>query len=443
MSVEDTIVPKLETEQAPVASTIETEGKPETKTEETTVELEVEIAKRAYALRNYEEAVDHYATALELARNEYGENSAPFAELLLVYGRALIENAISQNSVLGKDKQEEEAPKESDGAGPSGDSKTQPGNGRIYFGDSASSDGEGVGDETVDTAAGDLSTVQEGGEEGGEEPDEEEPEDDFNAAWDVLDLARTYYDKQEGDDMKLKLSEAYMSLGDVSMETEKFEQAVSDYTSGLAIKTQLLPFYSRQVCEAHYRLALVLDLTPNKVTEGVRHIEQAISSLQARVAVIKDRLESPSDSKGKGKGKGIAVTDSIDTMDEAQLQAELKDVEELLKDLSLKHEDMKATPEVQNQVVVDETEGVKKALDDWLKPSLPMAEVPPQMDGPVNDLSKLVKKKKKPVVNAMGAEMNGSGVVPVTVAAGKRKVDIEGIEDESSPVEKKAKLVSE
>ncbi|KAF8757939.1 SHNi-TPR [Rhizoctonia solani] len=439
MSAEESTVSRPEIEQALVAGTIETK----TKGEDATVESEVEIAKRAFALKNYEEAVDHYATALELARNEYGEDTVPFADLLFVYGRALIENATSQNTVLGKDKDDDETAKESDAAGTSGDSKTQPENGRIYFGDGASSDGEGVGDETVDTAAGDLSAVQEEGEEGADEP-----EDDFNAAWDVLDLARTIYDKQEGDDMKLKLAETYMSLGDVSMETEKFEQAISDYTSGLAIKTQLLPFYSRQVCEAHYRLALVLDLTPNKMSESIRHIEQAISSLQARVTVIKDRLESPPDINGKGKGKGIAINDSIETMDEKQLKTELKDVEELLKDLSTKHEDMKVAPEPQNQTLnepsVNETEGVKKALDDWLKPSLPVAEVPPQMDGPVNDLSKLVKKKKKPAANAAPeTEGDGSGVAPVTVAAGKRKVEIEEVHDEPSPVEKKAKLVPE
>ncbi|KAG8689667.1 hypothetical protein FRC11_001335 [Ceratobasidium sp. 423] len=440
MSVEEVTASKPETEQVPAAGTTEAETKPETKTEEATVEAEVEIAKRAFALKNYEEAVDHYATALELARTEYGEDTPAFAELLLKYGRALIENAVAQNSVLGGGKQGEEAPKESNGAGSSSAPKTQPGNGRIHFGDGASSDDEGVGDETVDTAAGDLSAVKEEGD-GEEEQDDDEPEDDFNAAWDVLDLARAYYDKQEGDDMKLKLSEAYMSLGDVSLETEKFEQAISDYTSGLNIKTQLLPFYSRQVCEAHYRLGLVFDLTPNKMSEAIRNIEQAISSLQARVTVIKDRLESPPDTKGKGKGKGIAVNDPIDTMDEAQLQAELKDVEELLRDLSLKHEDMKAVPEPQNQV--DDAVGVKQALDDWLKPSLPAAEVPPQMDGPVNDLSKLVKKKKKPAASTTPeTETSGSGAAPTAVAVGKRKVEIEEA-DEASPVEKKVKLTSE
>lgn len=62
----------------------------------------------------------------------------------------------------------------------------------------------------------------EGGQEEGEEEDGE-PEDDFNAAWEVLDLARAIYDKQvteeDGDEVKLKLADTYITLGDVSLET--------------------------------------------------------------------------------------------------------------------------------------------------------------------------------------------------------------------------------
>jgi HAT1-interacting factor 1 len=63
-----------------------------------------------------------------------------------------------------------------------------------------------------------------GGEEGeGEGPDEAEPEDDFNAAWEVLDLARSIYEKQmEGDgndEMRLKVADTFIMLGDVSLET--------------------------------------------------------------------------------------------------------------------------------------------------------------------------------------------------------------------------------
>ncbi|CCO30856.1 HAT1-interacting factor 1 [Rhizoctonia solani AG-1 IB] len=133
MSVEEATIPKPEAEQVPVVSMTEAEATPATKAEESTVGSEVEIAKRAFALGNYEEAVDHYATALELARNEYGEDTSQFAELLLAYGRSLIENAISHNTAPETNKYM---------LGSSGDSKAQPGNGRIYFGDGASSDGE-------------------------------------------------------------------------------------------------------------------------------------------------------------------------------------------------------------------------------------------------------------------------------------------------------------
>lgn len=53
--------------------------------------------------------------------------------------------------------------------------------------------------------------------------EEDEPEDDFNAAWEVLDLARAIYDKQvqleEDDEVRLKLADTYIALGDVSLET--------------------------------------------------------------------------------------------------------------------------------------------------------------------------------------------------------------------------------
>ena len=55
-----------------------------------------------------------------------------------------------------------------------------------------------------------------------QEADEgDEPEDDFNAAWEVLDLARALYEKQQDEDeeIKLKLADTFIALGDVSLET--------------------------------------------------------------------------------------------------------------------------------------------------------------------------------------------------------------------------------
>jgi len=68
------------------------------------------------------------------------------------------------------------------------------------------SDGEGEGD-------------GDGG--GGGDGDDGEPEDDFNAAWEVLELARSIYEKgkDQDDQIKLKLADTYIALGDVSLET--------------------------------------------------------------------------------------------------------------------------------------------------------------------------------------------------------------------------------
>src|SRR6266850_430348 len=51
-----------------------------------------------------------------------------------------------------------------------------------------------------------------------------EPEDDFNAAWEVLDLARAIYEKRmdEGDEVRLKVADTFIALGDVSLETGAF-----------------------------------------------------------------------------------------------------------------------------------------------------------------------------------------------------------------------------
>ena len=58
-------------------------------------------------------------------------------------------------------------------------------------------------------------------EEDHEEEEEDAPEDDFNAAWEVLELARVIFDsrKDEDPETKLKLADTYLALGDVSLET--------------------------------------------------------------------------------------------------------------------------------------------------------------------------------------------------------------------------------
>ena len=206
-------------------------------------------------------------------------------------------------------------------------------------------------------------------EEEEEEDPEAEPEDDFNAAWEVLDLARAIFDKQkdESEEAKLKLADTYMSLGDVSLETgssifsimglsanfnsspEKFDQAVKDYTTGLSLKQELLPFSSRHIAEAHYRLCLVLDMTPGQLAAAISHVEKALQSVEARIGELRvgpQQQSAPPASDPKGKGRAEMVShsllkgDSVHDLSPQEIEAELKEMDELRSDLMLKVHDV-------------------------------------------------------------------------------------------------------
>ncbi|KAJ7464511.1 hypothetical protein FB451DRAFT_1042192 [Mycena latifolia] len=380
----------------------------------------IEHAKRAFALEKYEQAVDFYATALELMTKKCGEDAPETADLYFSYGKALLENAISQSSVLGKDQPEdgaEDEPAESTSA-----------NGPIL---SFSGDAEDTEDPAVDlfSAAQDMADEEEAA--AAEEADDDgEPEDDFNAAWEVLDLARAIYVKQSEDsadeEVKLKLADTYIALGDVSLETEKFEQAITDYEAGLALKGGLLPRSSRQIAEAHYKLSMVLDLTSGRLGDAITHAEHALESIECRLAELANPSAEGSAPDPKGKGKGKTRDDSIGSMSAAQIEAETKELTGLKEDLAIKVEELKTRPD---EPMKNASALVAQALDAELNAN-GSAAANGAGSGPVvvNDLtSMVVKKKKKPPVQA---EASGSGSSSPT----KRKADDEGESTEGKKV---------
>lgn len=140
------------------------------------------------------------------------------APLLLSYGKALYELALSQQGVMGR---EEVAKSTNPAAEP--DAPAPPAKGNFVFeGDGDDEEGDEEGEEGDEGQEGEQD-AQEGQGEG---EAEDEPEDDFNAAWEVLDVARTIYQREleklpatEGKEQRLLLSECYLALGDVSCET--------------------------------------------------------------------------------------------------------------------------------------------------------------------------------------------------------------------------------
>lgn len=131
--------------------------------------------------------------------------------------------------------------------------------------------------------------------------------------------------------------------------SEKFDQAITDYTAGLALKADLLPLSSRQLAEAHYKLSMVLDLTSGRLSDAIIHAEKALASVLARISEVKDGLDGKlasipvpehkePDRKGKGKAVPVVLApgELVQNLTKSQLENELRDLESLKEDLAAK-----------------------------------------------------------------------------------------------------------
>ncbi|KAK8869524.1 hypothetical protein IAR55_000090 [Kwoniella newhampshirensis] len=372
---------------------------PQERTEATTDPTEIRAladkyvaeGKKAIALKQWEEGVAKYADALELMGQLVGDFDPQMAPLLLSYGKALYELAFSQQGVMGKD----EGSKEADDAVRQATLEDAPSkkSNFVFSADPASDDEEDdnipAGDSTP--AEGEASG-QNGNGDAGEDGDE--PEDDYNAAWEVLDVARTIYQKMveglkegEGKETRLTLADCYLALGDVSCETENFPQAVQDYSSALAIKSALLPPSSRALASVHYQLATVLEFTPNRRADALSHVEKAVQGFKAR----KVELESASSSSTEN------LSEEVKKMSDKERENELNDVEALLGDMEVKIEELKGAPDAGDLV----SESISHLLGQPAESSAVASTI--DVSGPVNDLTSMVRKKKPKVVAGTNA----------------------------------------
>ncbi|KAL1920228.1 uncharacterized protein VTP21DRAFT_1374 [Calcarisporiella thermophila] len=267
---------------------------------------------RSFALQEYEISVQRFGEASEILGREYGERSPMCADAYLLYGRALLHSAIQQNSVLGgnviKDK-DESLPQAS-----------CPSKARINF-----------------EADPDPDTDEKNENSENEEEKEDDSGDDLTYAWEILDLARLIYSDMTTRDAKLKLGDVLLALGDVSLESENFDQAVVDYKEALQIKAGLLSPNDRQLAEAHYKLALAYEFSSSEQHLAAEHIVKATQVLHQRLEFLRQQRDlKTSNSSESEKGKERNVTTEIPV----DIEEEIEEIEGLLPDMEQKLEDI-------------------------------------------------------------------------------------------------------
>ncbi|KAL6235400.1 hypothetical protein BDW75DRAFT_209748 [Aspergillus navahoensis] len=302
--------------------------------------LEVLIKRAAAkdAMKDYNAAAELYSEATEIQAKLNGELSLKNADLLFTYGKALYNVAISKSDVLGSKvvgkAQTQPAPEDK-----SAPSKPVPVTDDLIRNAVASSSSAAklqeagsedkqnkpyfqfTGDENFDTDS------EEENENNAAEGDDDENDDDFANAFEVLDLARILYHKKlsaleesgkgkspesvpELRDIKEHLADTYDLQAEISLEGERFTDAVTDLRTALELRQSLFPMEDPSIAECHYKLSLALEFgsvkhgdgpegeaKPAKVDEEMRkeavtQMEMAIESCRVRMSQEQGKLET-------------------------------------------------------------------------------------------------------------------------------------------------------
>ena len=294
-----------------------------------------------YSVKDYEAAAELYSQATELQAEANGEMSPENADLLYAYGRCLYHVAVKNSDVLGSRVagETQDGPKkptsmklkselpagardgnEIKGAEEDIASVVQEKDILVQPGDEAKPSNKPyfqfTGDENWDT-----SEEENQPDEGDENAEEIEEEDDFVNAYEVLDLARVLLmrkledakstagqdegESQETRQLRERLADTYDLQAEISLEGERFSNAVVDLRAALELKTALFDQESSILAEAHYKLSLALEFSsvtrqkdPNEslgsgmdlhVDEAMK--EEAACEMEAAIASCNLRIQ--------------------------------------------------------------------------------------------------------------------------------------------------------
>ena len=193
-------------------------------------------------------------------------------------------------------------------------------------------------------------------------PADVDENDDLKVAWEALDTARLIYSKQPEDCIRNELSDVYLALGDVSMESGAFQQATQDYLQSLTLlqsSSNETTSKMRIVAECFYKIALSYEYV-NDYGKARENIQKSLELLRS----VRDASEN---------------------------DAERKDLEELLPELEGKLEDLSSG----NQPI---------SLSSLVNVG-PSSSIENASDATVTDISSMIKRKQP--LQTHGTEKEG------------------------------------
>ncbi|CAH2310547.1 nuclear autoantigenic sperm [Pelobates cultripes] len=355
---------------------------------------------RNLVMKDIKSAVAAFQEASSLLAKKYGDTADECADAFFSYGISLLELARMENGVLGNalegiPEEEEEEDEKEDPNIPSAENID---------------DGED----------------SEENEETEEKENEEEDVGNLQLAWEMLDLSKIIFRRKETKEAQLKAAQAHLKLGEVSVESENYSQAVEDFLACLTIQQEHLEAHDRLLAETHYQLGLAYQYNC-KHEDAISHFNKSINVIAGRITVLSGKMEAA-------------------TEPDAEIQKEIEELKNLLPDIKEKIEDSKEAQKtaIATEIALKETlaggsSGFSSKENGSTSTSTDKnsgdCTVPVQ--NCVSDISHLVRKKRKPEEESPLKDSEAKKAKPDLVENG------DGSEDAVVPTNEEAEKAEE
>lgn len=371
--------------------------------------------KRFMALEDFQSATDHLEQACQLFDSYYGVAKPECADAYLEYGLALValanleagsgtdklmkkagidgevegddgEDGEGEGEDEGDDEEEEGEDEEEDkdkdeNAEAQDAAKPQSSSDNIDTEmKTADSQTNGTSKSEVETqsmpqsSSSDPQPGTSNGKTGDDKDDDNEENDEpttIEVAWEVLCLAKRLYMTDESLEGRMKLAETLQKIGEISIEWDNNDNAVSILEECLKIRSAILPPEDRLIALTYYHLGLAHSFKSDT--------QNANENFQKAIEVIEKRIASLS--------KDLAVAESNqDTLVINSYKKEINELKELLPDMTMRLDDSKEDGEKSAEVLKRTREEAEREEAEAKKVCLDSSK-------PVDDISYLVKRK--------------------------------------------------
>uniref|UniRef100_A0A663M7T4 Nuclear autoantigenic sperm protein n=1 Tax=Athene cunicularia TaxID=194338 RepID=A0A663M7T4_ATHCN len=254
------------------------------------------LGQKHLVMGNIPAAVNAFQEAASLLGKKYGETADECAEAFFYYGKSLLELARYANRFRRSNKCSRSS---------------------TFLIETEESEEEDKENEKAEDDKENELTVE-------DKESEEDEIGNLELAWEMLELAKIIYKRQETKEGQLHAAQAHLKLGEVSIESENYMQAIEEFQACLALQQKYLEAHDRLLAESHYQLALAYHYN-SQFDEAVLQFGKSVEVIDKRMAMLTERIKkaesgSPEDEQEIEELKGLLpeIKEKIEDSKESQ-----------------------------------------------------------------------------------------------------------------------------